>query len=198
MLPIGTNTARRDMDVARMASISSFVASAEAIFGRLPSSMWRKIFSTRTMASSIKKPTASERPMRDMLFIVKSSVRIRKKVEMTDTGMARPPMIVARRSPKKRYVMRSARNPPKMIVFHTSPTFSRMKRDWSLMILTLISGGRSLFSMAESSSLTLSMTLTVFVLDCFLTDMRTDGTPFVREYVSSSSQASSTSATSVR
>ena len=102
MLPMGTNTAKRDKEVAKIASTSSFVASSEASAGVFPISMWRKIFSTKTMASSIRKPTASDKPMRDMLFRVKPILFIKKKAATTEVGMASPPISVARISLRNR------------------------------------------------------------------------------------------------
>ena len=58
--------------------------------------MYRKMFSSTTIASSMTMPTASVMPSSVMLFSVKSMARISVKVAMIDAGMARAEMMTAR------------------------------------------------------------------------------------------------------
>ena len=64
--------------------------------GVTPRSRLRSTFSTTTMASSTTMPTASTRPNSDRLFSVKPNAAIKKKVAMSDTGIATSGMIAAR------------------------------------------------------------------------------------------------------
>ena len=126
ILPIGTNTAIKLRDVAKIASVSSSVASLAATNGVCPISIWRKIFSITTIASSIKMPTARLKAISDILFSVKPITFIIKKVAIIDVGIHRPPIIVARKLRRNRYVIKSARKPPKRIAFQTSAILSRI------------------------------------------------------------------------
>ena len=58
--------------------------------------MLRSTFSTTTMASSTTMPIASTRPNSDRLLSVKPNIAMKKKVPMSDTGIATIGMIAAR------------------------------------------------------------------------------------------------------
>ena len=58
--------------------------------------MLRSTFSTTTMASSTTMPTASTSPNSDRLFSEKPNIAIRKKVPISETGMATSGMMAAR------------------------------------------------------------------------------------------------------
>src|SRR5450759_1067928 len=60
------------------------------------SSMYRKMFSSTTMASSITMPTASVMPSSVMLFSVNPMMRISVNDEMIDAGIASDAMMTAR------------------------------------------------------------------------------------------------------
>jgi hypothetical protein len=67
----GTKMTRRDSVVATTASAISRVAElAASMAGRSCSSMWRKMFSCTTTASSMTMPTARMRPSMVMLLSV--------------------------------------------------------------------------------------------------------------------------------
>ena len=100
MEPIGTKTAIKDSEVAKIASDSSSVASWAALIGDLPISICLKIFSIKTIASSIRIPTAKLRAIKDILFKVKPIDFIKKKVAIIEVGMDKPPMMVALKSRK--------------------------------------------------------------------------------------------------
>ncbi len=63
----GMNTAARDRVMDTMVKLISREPSRAARCGPAPSSMWRTMFSSMTMASSTTKPSESMRAMRDRL-----------------------------------------------------------------------------------------------------------------------------------
>ena len=63
----GMNTAISDALIDTMVKPISAEPSSAARSGGLPSSMWRTMFSSITMASSTTKPTAIDSPIRDRL-----------------------------------------------------------------------------------------------------------------------------------
>ena len=63
----GMNTAISDRLMETMVNPISPAPSNAASDGFMPSSMWRKMFSSITMASSTTKPTAIVRPISDRL-----------------------------------------------------------------------------------------------------------------------------------
>src|SRR4029079_3206919 len=72
-----------DTEVAHTASVTSFVPLIAAWNGGAPSSsMWRKMFSSTTIASSMTMPTANVRPSGVMLFSVRPGSRISPKLAM--------------------------------------------------------------------------------------------------------------------
>ena len=99
--PVMNATGRKittsDSVVAMTASPISPVALMAASFGDTPfSSMYRKMFSSTTIASSMTMPVASENASIVMLFSVKPSAFITVNVPMIDVGMASAAMIVTR------------------------------------------------------------------------------------------------------
>ena len=84
----GTNTAHSTSAIAISAVPTSSMLRIDASRGFKPAAMLRSTFSTTTMASSTTMPTASTRPNSDRLLSEKPKVAIRKKVPISDTGMA--------------------------------------------------------------------------------------------------------------
>jgi len=84
-----------------------------ASFGETPfSSMYRKMFSSTTIASSITMPVASESESIVMLFSVNPSAFMTVKVPMIDVGIARAAMKVTRRFLMNRKTTNAASRPP--------------------------------------------------------------------------------------
>ena len=116
--PVMNATGRKmttsDSEVAATASRTSPVPSTAARNGGIPSSsIFRKMFSSTTIASSITIPTASVRPSSVIMFSVKSIARISVKVAMSDAGIASALMIVAGTLRMKSSTTRLARRLPR-------------------------------------------------------------------------------------
>ena len=90
---------------------SSAVASQTAS-GAAPASIWRKMFSTTTTASSITRPMATARPPIDMRLIDSPKRRMKRKVETTVSGRVMAETRVTRQSRRKRRRTITARTLP--------------------------------------------------------------------------------------
>ena len=131
MNTIGKNTAT-DVSVAAVIAVpTSLVPSVAASRRERPSSRWRTTFSSTTTALSTSMPTASAMPPSDMMFSDRSNMYIMTNVPITDTGIARPVMNVARASRRNRYRTRIASRPPMSAASRTSPIAEEMNLDWS-------------------------------------------------------------------
>ncbi len=67
MKKMGMNTATSEIEIDRMVKPISREPTSAALSGGTPSSMWRTMFSSITMASSTTKPTASVMASSDTL-----------------------------------------------------------------------------------------------------------------------------------
>ena len=67
IISTGMNTATSETLMETMVKPISPDPRSAAAIGSMPSSIWRKMFSSMTMASSITKPTAMVRPISDRL-----------------------------------------------------------------------------------------------------------------------------------
>ena len=67
MKKIGMNTAASEIVIDRIVNAISFEPSSVACMTLLPSSMWRLMFSSMTIASSTTKPTHSVSARSEML-----------------------------------------------------------------------------------------------------------------------------------
>ena len=92
----GMNTAQSTSAIATSAAPTSSMLRRAASRGLSPAAMLRSTFSTTTMASSTTMPTASTRPNSDRLFSEKPNIAIRKKVPISEIGIATSGMIAAR------------------------------------------------------------------------------------------------------
>ena len=89
MKATGRKMTTSDSVVAMTARLISLVAPAAARIGDSPfSSMWRKMFSSTTTASSMTMPMASTSPSMVMLLSVKPISASSVKVAMIEVGMA--------------------------------------------------------------------------------------------------------------
>ena len=70
------------------------------------------MFSRTTIASSMRKPMASESAINDIMLRVNPMTYMKKKVEMTDVGSARAEITVERQSSMKRKITNTAIKPP--------------------------------------------------------------------------------------
>ena len=198
MKATGKKIAMSETVVATTASTISFDPVTAASQGeRFSSSMWRKMFSSTMIASSITMPVETERPSIVTLFSVNPAHRMAKKVAMIEVGMETAAMSAGRqfRHPRKTHTIRLARRAPRMRWCCTSPSARLMKRDWSRTTSIVTSGG-SVARRSPSRVLTRSTTATVLVPDCFRTRSDTALFPSRRDSVRGSSSASRTWATS--
>ena len=88
--------------------------------------MLRSTFSTTTIASSTTMPTASTSPNRLRLFSVKPKIDMKKKVPMSDTGMATMGMTAARHVCRKMMITSTTSSTASRIVSITALTDWRM------------------------------------------------------------------------
>ena len=115
MNAIGRKMTTSDSVVAMTGSATSRVPWIAASNGvQCFSSMYLKMFSSTTIASSMTMPTASVTPSSVMLFSVKSIARISVKVEMIDAGIASAEMMTARMFRMKNITTRAAKKLPQI------------------------------------------------------------------------------------
>ena len=67
MKKIGMNTATSEVEIEMIVNATSREPCSAAWNGAMPSSMWRMMFSSITIASSTTRPTASVRPSSETL-----------------------------------------------------------------------------------------------------------------------------------
>ena len=88
--------------------------------------MLRSTFSTTTMASSTTMPIASTSPNKDRLLSVKPKAAMKKKVPISDTGMATSGMIAARQVCRNRITTSTTSTVASPMVSITASTDCRM------------------------------------------------------------------------
>src|ERR1035441_6926328 len=92
----GTNTAESTSAMAINAAPTSFMLLIAAACGSSPAAILRSTFSTTTMASSTTMPTESTIPNSDKVLSVNPNIDMKKKVPISETGIAMSGMIAAR------------------------------------------------------------------------------------------------------
>ena len=149
-------------DVAATASSTSLVPSTAARNGVSPSSsIFLKMFSSTTMASSITMPTASVRPSSVIVLRVRLSARISVKLAISDAGMASELMIVAGMLRMKSRTMRLARMLPTIRCSSSADTDAMMNFE-SSRVVTMVKPGGSVGWIVLIACLRPSMTVSVF------------------------------------
>ena len=126
MNPDGMNTAQRTSAIAISAEPTSSMLLMAASRGRSPAAMLRSTFSTTTIASSTTMPTASTSPNKVRLLSVKPNSAMKKKVPISDTGMATSGMTAARQVCRNITTTSTTSRMASMIVFWTASTDSWM------------------------------------------------------------------------
>ena len=115
MKAIGRKITTSESVVAITASATSRVPWIAASKGEQPfSSMYRKMFSSTTMASSMTMPTASVMPSSVMLFSVNPMMFMSVNDEMIEAGIASAEMMTARTLRMKIITTTVAKSAPKM------------------------------------------------------------------------------------
>ena len=84
--------------------------------------MLRSTFSTTTIASSTTMPIASTSPNSDRLFSVNPNIAMKKKVPISDTGMATIGMMAARQVCRNRMTTSTTRMMASPMVSTTAST----------------------------------------------------------------------------
>ena len=129
MKTIGKKTAIVVSVAAMTAPETSAVPFLAASRVLSPCSLFRKMFSSTTMALSTSMPTASAMPPSDMMLSEISFAYISKKVPMTEIGIATAMIEVARESRRNPYSTIIARMPPKIAAVVTSLIAEAMNFD---------------------------------------------------------------------
>ena len=106
----GAYTATSVMVIATMAKPTSREPLSAAWNGVMPSSIWRKMFSSITMASSTTRPIASTKANSVSVLMLNPASAISAKAPMSDTGIVNRGMIEARKV-RKNTRMTSATRP---------------------------------------------------------------------------------------
>ena len=100
----GANTDASVSVIATTANPISLAPWIAACRRGMPSSMWRKMFSSMTMASSTTRPIASTIASSVSVLIVKPNTYISANAPTSDTGIVTIGMIVARRLRRKKKI----------------------------------------------------------------------------------------------
>ena len=143
------------------------------------------MFSRTTMASSINKPTHSDKAIRVIMLMVKPNMYMNKKVPMMEIGRVRPVMTVERQELRNKNTINTVNIAPSIRVWRTLFTATRMLRAPSLTVSSRTPGGRLL-----ASSLTVwfkpSTTPMVFSSCDFCTDISKVRWPLYKAKLSTS------------
>ena len=194
MKPIGKNTATMDSVVASTAKPISCVPSSEAFQAFLPICTWRTMFSRTTMASSISKPTHSDKAISVIMLMVKPNICMNMKVPISEIGKVKPVMTVERQEFKNRKTISTVRMAPSIRVRRTLSTATRMGRELSVMGSSRMPAGAWLF-ISATVLIRPSITSMVFSSWAFCTVISSVRWPLYRAMVSSSWAPSCTRAT---
>ena len=127
----GANT---DASVSVIATMANPISRAPSIAARLrgvPSSMWRKMFSSITMASSTTRPIASTNASSVSVLIVKPNAYISPNAPISDTGIVTMGISVARSDRRKKKITRTTSAIASPIVVNTDLIERSMKTDVS-------------------------------------------------------------------
>ena len=100
----GANTDASVSVIAMTAKAISREPCIAAFLRGMPASMWRKMFSSTTIASSTTSPIASTIASSVSVLIVKPNRYISPNAPISDTGMVMIGMIVARRLRRKKKI----------------------------------------------------------------------------------------------
>ena len=122
MKAAGTNTAHSTRAMAIRAEPTSSMLLRAASRGERPAAILRSTFSTTTMASSTTMPMASTSPNSERLLSEKPNIAMKKKVPMSDTGMATMGMTAARQVCRNRITTSTTRTTASRMVSTTAST----------------------------------------------------------------------------
>ena len=144
IIVVGMNTAIITSTTPMIGPVISSIAFSVASRAlSLPSSMMRVAFSTTTMASSTTMAMASIRPNRVRVFIENPRSCITASVPISDTGMVRQGMSVARQFCRKRNITSTTSTVVSTKVYSTSCIELRTTSVVSRAIWYSTSGGNA-------------------------------------------------------
>ena len=127
----GANT---DASVSVIATIAKPISRAPLIAACLrgmPSSMWRKMFSSMTIASSTTRPIASTIASSVSVLIVKPNAYISPNAPISDTGIVTIGISVARKLRRKKKITSTTSTIASAIVVNTDLIERSMNTDVS-------------------------------------------------------------------
>ncbi|MCY1529078.1 hypothetical protein D9M68_642060 [compost metagenome] len=193
----GAYTAAKVSVMATMAKPISRAPLIAASNGFMPSSIWRKMFSSTTIASSTTRPMASTMASRVSVLIEKPNRYISAQAPTSDTGMVTMGMMLARRLRRKKKITSTTRAMASPMVWNTESMERSINTDESYAMFSFMPAGRFSFRRATSSRAALDSSSGLAV-DCRVTPMLIAGLPLKRDSTRSLAAAISTLETSRR
>ena len=134
-MPLTNTTGMNTHSVVRVAATTAPPTSAppaRAAVARSAAALrWRSMLSSTTMELSTSMPMPSASPPSDMMLSDTPPTNMRKKLAITEMGIANPTTRVLRRRRRNRYSTAIASAPPSTAAWITSRIDCSMKRDWS-------------------------------------------------------------------
>jgi hypothetical protein len=191
----GMNTAISERLIDSTVKPTSRAPRSAAAKRSMPSSMWREVFSSTTMASSTTKPVATVSAISDRLLSEKPRIHITPKVPSSETMVATAGMKVARALRRNRLTTSTTRRIEMPSVTSTSCSEARIewvRSDATSSEMSLGSASSSEGSRSRTAS-TVSITLAPA---CSVISTITAGRPLNSPMVLMFSTPSLTSATS--
>jgi hypothetical protein len=191
----GANTAASVIVMATTGPVISLMPTKAAWGGVRPSSMWRWMFSTTTMASSTTRPIASTIASNERRLI-EYPIRNRKKhTPISDSGMVTIGISTERKEPRKSRMMKMTMTTASEMVRNTSRIDALIDSVASYIRVMVMPSGSEAW-MAGSSSMTAEAVSSGFAAGVGKMAMKVPGRPLKLTTMSVLSAASSTSATS--
>ncbi len=191
----GANTAASVSVIATTAKPISLTPFNAAWNGARPSSMWRKIFSTTTIASSTTSPIASTSASNVNVLTLKPASAISANAPIRLTGIVTSGMIDARNVRRNTKTTSATRIVASVTVRYTDFTDRSMNTALSLATCTFSPAGRSCWRRGIISRTPFD-TSSGFAVALRMMPVEIDGTPFNRTLVRSLAAACSMRATS--
>src|SRR5580700_3481950 len=157
----GMNTATSDTVIDTTVNPISLAPASAASKGVSPSSTWRKMFSTTTIASSTTKPTAIVSPISDRLSRLKPPRYIAAKEPSNASGTVTDGITVTQKLRMNIMITSTTSMTVRASVNSTSTTAARMVRVRSTTVTTLMEGGMTAVRAGSRALIlsTVSMTL---------------------------------------
>ena len=164
--------------------------------GFMPCSMWRKMFSSTTMASSTTRPMASTKASSVSVFTLKPSAYMMPKVVISEIGMVTIGMIEARIERRNTTITSTTSSTASKMVWNTDLIERSMNTALSLPMAPLMPSGRLSFT-AGSTARTPAETSSGLATACLIRPTMIAASPLKRLARRSSAAPSSTRATSL-